>query len=138
MKPDPARFDLVSIRLALLCAELGSISAAARRVHCSISTASYRLTALERGLGAQLFTRDRRGLRTTRAGELFAKHAIAVLERVHLMNRLVCAAESETAYQSVVAWEAASASAELCANEPDTHRRDVQRQVEGIAAAGCL
>ncbi|MDM0021778.1 LysR family transcriptional regulator [Variovorax saccharolyticus] len=81
-----ARVDLVSIRLAVLCAELGSLSAAARRAHCSLSTSSYRLTALEASLGSPLFTRDHRGLRTNNAGQLFVEHAKAILEHIDLMS----------------------------------------------------
>lgn len=89
MDANLARFDLVSIRLAVLCAELGSLSAASKRVHCSISTGSYRLSALEETLGKRLFTRDYRGLHTTEAGELFVQHGKAILQHVELMNRQV-------------------------------------------------
>jgi molybdenum-dependent DNA-binding transcriptional regulator ModE len=81
-----ARFDLVSIRLAVYCAELGSLSAAAKRAHCSLSTSSYRLSALEHALGRPLFMRDYRGLRTTDAGDLFVRHASTILRQVELMN----------------------------------------------------
>lgn len=81
-----ARFDLASIRLAVLCAELGSLSAASERLHCSISTGSYRLSALEQTLGKRLFTRDYRGLQTTEAGELFVQHGKAILHHVQLMS----------------------------------------------------
>ncbi|HSV79437.1 MAG TPA: LysR family transcriptional regulator [Ramlibacter sp.] len=84
-----ARFDLVSMRLAVLCAETGSLSAAARRAHCSLSTGSHRLSALEDSFGAQLFTRDHRGLQPTEAGELFLAHARSILERIELMSRQV-------------------------------------------------
>ncbi|MGE4238817.1 LysR family transcriptional regulator [Ramlibacter sp.] len=84
-----ARFDLVSIRLAVLCAELGSLSAAAKEVHCSLSTGSYRLSTLEYSFGKPLFTRDRRGLHPTAAGEVFVRHARHILERVELMTRQV-------------------------------------------------
>lgn len=86
---NPARFDLVAVRLAVLCDELGSLSAAARRIHCSLSTASYRLSCLEDSFGTRLFNRDRRGLHATHAGELFVQHGRAILEHVELMNRLV-------------------------------------------------
>jgi DNA-binding transcriptional LysR family regulator len=81
-----ARLDLVSVRLAVLCAELGSLSAAARRIHCSLSTASYRLSALEETFGTELFTRDYHGLHTTEAGERFVHHAKAILEHVESMH----------------------------------------------------
>lgn len=82
-----ARFDLVSIRLAVVCAELGSLSAAARHVHCSLATASIRVRALEDALGVPLFSRDHRGLHTTAAGEVFVLHAAAILEHLASIQR---------------------------------------------------
>ena len=84
----------MSIRLVVLCAELGSLSAASKRVHCSISTASYRLNALEQTLGKRLFTRDHRGLHTTEAGNLFVDYGRMILEYVELMNRQVTLASA--------------------------------------------
>jgi DNA-binding transcriptional LysR family regulator len=80
-----ARLDLVSIRLALLCAELGSLSAAARQANCSVSTGSYRLSALEESFGTRLFTRDHNGLTTTAAGARFIEHATAIMEHIDRM-----------------------------------------------------
>jgi len=80
-----ARFDLVSIRLAVYCAETGSLSAAARRSHMSLSRASHRLSALESSVGVQLFDRHCHGLRTTSAGEVFVSHGrmlMLVMERL--------------------------------------------------------
>jgi DNA-binding transcriptional LysR family regulator len=96
-----ARFDLVSIRMAVLCAELGSLSAAARQVHCSLSTGSYRLSMLENTLGVALFNRDSRGMHTTAAGEHFLPHARAILQHVELMNRLVRSTEVEERREEV-------------------------------------
>jgi DNA-binding transcriptional LysR family regulator len=90
-----ARFDLVSIRLAVLCAELGSLSAAAKEVHCSLSTGSYRLSTLEDTLGKPLFMRDRRGLQATAAGELFVRHAKAILRSIEDMNLQVAMIPTE-------------------------------------------
>lgn len=90
-----ARFDLVSIRLAVLCAEFGSLSAASKHVHCSISTSSYRLSGLEETLGRRLFTRDHRGLHTTEAGELFVQHGRTILKHVDLLNRQVALVAGE-------------------------------------------
>ena len=57
--PKLARFDLVSLRLVVLCAELGSLSAAARCAHLSVSGASSRLSRLEQTFGTALFRRAR-------------------------------------------------------------------------------
>lgn len=77
-----ARFDLVSIRLAVLCAEWGSLSVAARRANISKSNASHRLTNLELTLGTQLFARDPHGLRPTEAGSVFVGHGRAILQEI--------------------------------------------------------
>ena len=62
------RLDLASVRLVILCAELGSLSAAAKRCHLSVSGASHRLKAFEEALGFDVFVRHRRGLRLTARG----------------------------------------------------------------------
>jgi DNA-binding transcriptional LysR family regulator len=84
-----ARLDLVSLRLAVFCAELGSLSAAADRAHCSISTGSYRLSALEEALGTRLFTRDHTGLHITSAGERLMDYARAILDLIESMETAV-------------------------------------------------
>lgn len=81
-RPKPlnvARIDLVSIRLVLLCADLGTLSAAAEAANLSISGASHRLTKLEQSLGAALFERHRRGLHMTLAGELMVQYGRRML-----------------------------------------------------------
>lgn len=81
-----ARFDLVSIRLAVLCAEHGSLSAAAKQVPCSLSAASSRLNGLEHAVGTALFIREHSGLRLTPAGDEFIAHGKAILKQVELMH----------------------------------------------------
>src|SRR5205085_10636172 len=82
-----ARFDFLSMRLAIHCAEEGSLSAAARLVHCSLPTASQRLTALESALGRKLFCRDHRGVHLTAQGELFVKHARRILSHLDELGK---------------------------------------------------
>ncbi|HET6829437.1 MAG TPA: LysR family transcriptional regulator [Ramlibacter sp.] len=62
------RLDLASVRLVVLCAELGSLSEAAKRCHLSVSGASHRLTAFEEAMGFDVFVRHRRGLRVSARG----------------------------------------------------------------------
>ena len=81
-----ARIDLTSIRLVVLCAETGSLSAAARLAHLSISGASHRLSLLEESLGTTLFERHRRGLRPTRGGQMVASNGRLMLS---LLENLV-------------------------------------------------
>jgi DNA-binding transcriptional LysR family regulator len=46
-----ARFDLVSIRLAVACAQGGSLTAAARQMHLALAAASRRVRELEDAIG---------------------------------------------------------------------------------------
>ncbi len=81
-----AGIDFVSIRLVVLCDELGSLSAAARRAHLSLSSASHRLSNLERYFKSRFFERDHLGLHPTTAGRLFANHARAILQTLRLVR----------------------------------------------------
>jgi molybdenum-dependent DNA-binding transcriptional regulator ModE len=83
---NPARFDLVSLRLVVLCAELGSLSAAARFAHLSISGASSRLTRLEQTFKTELFRRHWRGLTPTKEGAIVATQAARMLHLAQEMN----------------------------------------------------
>jgi len=83
------RIDLASIRLVVLCAETGSLSAAARLAHISVSGASHKLSFLEESLGAKLFERHRRGLRPTRGGQMVASNGRLMLGLLeHLVDSL--------------------------------------------------
>jgi DNA-binding transcriptional LysR family regulator len=64
-----ARVDLTSMRLVVLCAELGSLTLAAPHAFLSVSGASHRLQQFEDMLDAPVFTRHRRGLLLTHLGE---------------------------------------------------------------------
>lgn len=80
-----ARFDLVSVRLAVSCVQFGSLSAAARGSHLALAAASRRLRELEDAVGEPLFERHARGLIATAAGRVFARHGSALLQT---MDRL--------------------------------------------------
>lgn len=88
-----SRLDLATLHLAVACAELGSMSAAARRVHCTVSAASHRVSALEAAIGKQLFVRDWRGLRPTCVGRMFVAHGRSLLEEIERLHRSVRSAE---------------------------------------------
>ena len=84
-----ARFDLVSIRLAVACFQTGSLSAAARDSHLALAAASRRIKALENALGDALFERHARGLLPTPAGRVFVKHGLTLLQTMeHLGTEL--------------------------------------------------
>jgi molybdate transport repressor ModE-like protein len=75
-----ARFDLVSIRLAVACVQSGSLTAAAREAHLALAAASRRVRELEDALGEPLFERHARGVVPTAAGRVFVKHGLALLQ----------------------------------------------------------
>lgn len=75
-----ARFDLVSVRLAVACAQTGSLTAAAREAHLALAAASRRIRELEDAVGSPLFERHARGLSPTAAGRVFVKHGLTLLQ----------------------------------------------------------
>lgn len=81
-----ARFDLVSIRLAVACAQTGSLTAAARESHLALAAASRRIRELEEALGGPLFERHAKGLAPTAAGRAFLKHGVALLQTMEQLG----------------------------------------------------
>lgn len=77
-----ARFDFVSIRLAVVCSRVGNLTEAARECHLVLPAASRRLRDLEVALGAQLFERHPRGLKPTALGRAFTKRGMAILHEL--------------------------------------------------------
>lgn len=81
-----ARFDLVSVRLAVACAQTGSLTAAARDSHLALAAASRRIRELEDALGDALFERHPRGLLPTAAGRVFVKHGLTLLQTMEQLG----------------------------------------------------
>ena len=81
-----ARFDLVSIRLAVACAQTGSLTAASRDSHLALAAASRRLRELEGALGDTLIERHARGLLPTPAGRVFVKHGLTLLQTMEQLG----------------------------------------------------
>ncbi len=77
-----ARFDFVSVRLAVACAQSGSLTSAARECNLVIAAASRRIRELELALGDTLFERHSRGLVPTAAGHIFVRHGLALLQEM--------------------------------------------------------
>ncbi|MDP3828468.1 MAG: LysR family transcriptional regulator [Polaromonas sp.] len=79
----------MSIRLAVACAQTGSLTAAARDSHLALAAASRRIRELEGALGDALFERHARGLLPTAAGRVFVKHGLTLLQTMeHLGGEL--------------------------------------------------
>jgi DNA-binding transcriptional LysR family regulator len=74
-------FDIVTMRVFLAVARLGSIGAAARNEHIAASAASRRISDLERELGIVLISRTPSGTHLTPAGETFAEHCEQLLNK---------------------------------------------------------
>ena len=81
-----ARFDLVSIRLAVACVQTGSLTAAARDSHLALAAASRRIRELESALGNTLFERHARGLIPTAAGRVFLNHGLTLLQTMEQLG----------------------------------------------------
>jgi molybdate transport repressor ModE-like protein len=82
MTPHP---DIDSLRLLVLVAERGSLTAAAGELRISQPSASKRLSRLERRLGVRLVDRTRRGSSLTPAGTLVTGWAQRVLDALNAL-----------------------------------------------------
>ncbi|MFG1854411.1 LysR family transcriptional regulator [Actinomadura geliboluensis] len=125
MTPEP---DIESLRLLVLVAERGSLTAAAGELRISQPSASKRLSRLERRLGVRLVDRTRRGSSLTPAGTAVTGWAQRVLDalaalgagvealrREHTGN-LTVAASLTVAEHLLPAW-----IGELRRADPDLH-----------------
>ncbi|MEM6835322.1 MAG: LysR family transcriptional regulator [Cyanobacteria bacterium P01_C01_bin.120] len=72
--------DILSLRLFLRIATLGSVSAAAQDLSLSPASASARLFKLEKIVGVRLFNRTTRAVSLTTDGEVFLPYAQQTLE----------------------------------------------------------
>lgn len=77
-----ARFDFVSIRLAVVCARTGSLTEAARECHLVLPAASRRIRDLERAIGSELFRRHSRGVTPTPVGLAFVQRGASILREL--------------------------------------------------------
>lgn len=77
-----ARFDFVSVKLAVTCAQTGSLTAAARENNLALAAASRRIRELEAALGDALFERHPKGLTLTPAGRIFLKYGLTLLQNM--------------------------------------------------------
>ena len=77
-----ARFDFVSIRLAVVCARTGNLTEAARECNLVLPAASRRVRDLEKALGGPLFERHSRGVTPTALGRAFIKRGMAILQEL--------------------------------------------------------
>jgi molybdate transport repressor ModE-like protein len=98
-----ARLDLVSIRLVVLCADLGSLTAGAKAANLSISGASHRIAKLEICFGVRLFDRHRRGLNPTAAGQAVTDFGRQLIDSVDQLVRVLPPASAIRSSRQVTA-----------------------------------
>lgn len=79
--------DLRLLRYFVAVADAGSATRAANILHVTQPVLSRQLRQLERELGVELFEREGRGLRLTRAGADFLPHARDLLHRAERLER---------------------------------------------------
>ncbi|MEU6662074.1 LysR family transcriptional regulator [Streptomyces sp. NPDC046821] len=87
-----SRLSIEDLTLAEAVARHGSIGAAAKELLTTQPSASRRLAALERRLGARLFERDTTGARPTPAGRELARQAARLLAEISALPDQVLAA----------------------------------------------
>lgn len=80
------RFDLTDLRLFLSVVECGSLTHGAQAMHLALASVSERMASMEAALGAPLLERNRRGVRTTAAGDALVRHARSILGQVEMMR----------------------------------------------------
>jgi DNA-binding transcriptional LysR family regulator len=103
-----ARFDFVSIRLAVVCARTGSLTEAAHECNLVLPAASRRVRDLEKALGGPLFERHSRGVKPTALGRAFMKRGMAILQELdNLMHELADARQGIVRHVHVCAGTAA-------------------------------
>ncbi|MDY6809328.1 MAG: LysR family transcriptional regulator [Actinomycetota bacterium] len=88
--------DLRRLRMFVTVAEAPSLRVAAEKMFMTQQAASSAIKELERTLGVELFSRSRRSLMLTPAGETLYRGAAALLAGGHQLTALVQAAASES------------------------------------------
>ncbi|MFJ9615237.1 LysR family transcriptional regulator [Streptomyces noursei] len=94
--------DLQQMRYVIAVAETASFTRAAERCHVVQSALSHQVARLEKELGARLFERSSRRVRTTTAGEAFLPAARQALEAAERARAEVAAATGEIRGQLTV------------------------------------
>ena len=83
---DAMAYDLTDLELFLQVVDQGSITQGAERAHLSLASASTRITAMEKALGAKLLERHRRGVVPSPTGWLLVAHARAIVGQLARMR----------------------------------------------------
>lgn len=92
---DFCKMYLKQIHYFIAIAEKGAISSASAHIHIAQPALSAQIAKLEEELGVALFTRHRRGVTLTEAGEIFLEHAYKVVEDIATARSAVLTAASQ-------------------------------------------
>lgn len=87
-------FDWDRLRVFRLVAELGSLTAAAVRLKCSVPTVSRRISELEEQLGAQVVKKTTNGVSLTEVGALLHSHANSMADTIAIIRDEVSDADA--------------------------------------------
>ncbi|MGV9796641.1 LysR family transcriptional regulator [Mycobacterium sp. NPDC003449] len=79
-------YDLTDLELFLQVVDQGSITRGAEHAHLSLASASARIAAMEKALGAKLLDRHRRGVVPSPTGWLLVAHARAIVGQLARMR----------------------------------------------------
>lgn len=94
--------DLRRLRYFAAITRLGSLSAAARELNIAQPALTHHVAEIERDLGAPVLVRHQSGVRPTKLGEMLARHAAEVLERVARAEReLLAEARRESPFETL-------------------------------------
>lgn len=69
------QIDLITLRVIVTAADLGSISAASDRLSLAVAAASARISAMEESLAFRIFERSSRGVQLTPAGRMLVQRS---------------------------------------------------------------
>jgi len=94
--------EMRQLRYFVAVVDLGSFSAASRRLRIAQPALSQQIARLEDELGARLLDRSVRGVKPSAAGSVFYNNAQAILRQVeHTRTQIRCAADSPSGLVSV-------------------------------------
>lgn len=135
-------YDLTDLHLFLQVVDQGSITRGAERAHLSLASASARITAMEKALGAKLLDRHPRGVVPSPSGWMLVAHARAIVGQLARMRtELARCADGQQSMLVVLANTSATqtlvptALGDFLANHPDIDIELQERPSHEIVAA---
>jgi DNA-binding transcriptional LysR family regulator len=121
---------LRALNYFVAAAEAGSFTAAARKSGVSVPAVQKLVTALERELGAKLFSRSRQGLRLTASGEGYLESCRPLLAELAMMDETVSRTSLRPSGTLVIALHAQLAHHLVLPALPEFHRLYPEIQVD--------